>query len=178
MTSKQIKRISLLNMLPKDSIGAEIGVWKGSFSQEILNIIKPKILYLIDPWKYMPKYTQRLYGRKAYNQKYMNRIFLNVKKKFKKYDNVRIIRKTSNACVKDFDNFYFDWVYIAGDHSYAFVMADLCNYIDKVKIGGYITGDDYNCVSVKQAVDTFITTQKNKVIFSTLYNQFIIERIM
>ena len=52
-------RTSLLEMIPKDSVCVEIGVWKGKFSKQILDKVKPEKLHLIDPWKFMPEYSSR-----------------------------------------------------------------------------------------------------------------------
>lgn len=56
----------LLEMLPENSIGMEIGVHLGDFSQEILEKVKPKELHLVDPWKYEKSdaYNKALYGVK------------------------------------------------------------------------------------------------------------------
>jgi hypothetical protein len=40
------RRPFLLEMLPKNSVGAEIGVWKGDFSDRILKALNPKQLHL------------------------------------------------------------------------------------------------------------------------------------
>jgi len=55
----------VLRNFPKNSVGAEIGVWKGDFSQEILGIVKPRKLHLIDPWAYQDsvEFSRALYGR-------------------------------------------------------------------------------------------------------------------
>jgi hypothetical protein len=50
LSPRQRIRLALLEMLPKNSIGAEIGVSAGDFSQEILNVLAPRELVLIDPW--------------------------------------------------------------------------------------------------------------------------------
>ena len=57
----------LLKTLPKYSIGLEIGVHKGEFSQKILNCIKPKKLHLVDPWNYFKEetYKRSWYGGKV-----------------------------------------------------------------------------------------------------------------
>lgn len=39
----------LLELLPRDSEGAEIGVWQGNFSALILSVVGPRRLHLIDP---------------------------------------------------------------------------------------------------------------------------------
>ena len=44
------KRENFLNILPKNSIGAELGVLKGEFTKHILEIVRPKELHLIDLW--------------------------------------------------------------------------------------------------------------------------------
>src|SRR6266436_6441580 len=43
-------RIELLKTMPKGSVVAEVGVFKGNFSRRILEIIEPQRLHLIDPW--------------------------------------------------------------------------------------------------------------------------------
>jgi len=50
-----------------------------------------------------------------------------------------------------------DFIYIDGNHSYKSAKEDILNYFPKVKIGGLISGDDYNHpmndYGVKKAVD-------------------------
>ena len=43
-------RTDILDLIPKGGIFAEIGVFTGDFSEEILNRISPDILYLVDIW--------------------------------------------------------------------------------------------------------------------------------
>ncbi|NOZ45982.1 MAG: hypothetical protein GXO79_04285 [Chlorobi bacterium] len=43
-------RKTLLKMMPRNSVCAEVGTWKGEFSKQILEIAKPRKLYLIDPY--------------------------------------------------------------------------------------------------------------------------------
>jgi hypothetical protein len=60
-------REHLLEILPKNSVCAEVGVHRGEFSARVLQIVNPKELHLIDPWKYEPSdtYKDALYGGKA-----------------------------------------------------------------------------------------------------------------
>ena len=39
----------LLHSLPRNSVGAEIGVWRGEFSADIVRRVRPRRLHLIDP---------------------------------------------------------------------------------------------------------------------------------
>ena len=54
-------------MLPRKSIGAEIGVHKGDFSRKILRTVSPAALHLIDPWRHETSetYKDAWYGGQA-----------------------------------------------------------------------------------------------------------------
>ena len=80
---------------------------------------------------------------------------------------VFVHRAFSNEVCRDFPDNHFDWIYIDGNHLYEFVKRDLESYCQKVKVGGYITGDDYAGWGwwqggVKKAVDEFIRTKRVK----------------
>ena len=83
LSGKKDPRVFLLSQLPKNSVGAEIGVWKGSLSQKALKIVRPKEFHLIDPWKFLPEFGGRWYsGAVAENQADMDKIYQSVSKKF------------------------------------------------------------------------------------------------
>jgi hypothetical protein len=63
---KKNPRSHVLNLIRNGDICAEIGVWKGSFSQQLLRK-KPKKLHLIDPWLYLPQFGDRCYGARGDN---------------------------------------------------------------------------------------------------------------
>ena len=48
--SRSSERRSLLEGLPKDSVGAEVGVFKGDYAERICAVVRPAQLHLIDPW--------------------------------------------------------------------------------------------------------------------------------
>ena len=125
-----------LKYINKGDICAEVGVWKGRLSREILKH-KPAKLHLIDAWK-----TQDVIER-CYNieQEELNKIYEKVSNKFSKLSNVKIHRNFSTDV--NFSKEYFDWVYIDADHSYDAVKKDLEFYYPLVKRGGYLCGDDY-----------------------------------
>lgn len=149
----------LLKEIPKGGICAEIGVWKGEFSERILKVARPGQLHLIDPWVFQPGYPNRDYGgREAKNQSDMDMMYNQVDRRFGNRCEVTMHRGYSQDVAPVFPNNYFDWVYIDGDHSYEAVKLDLELYSPKVKPGGYITGDDYEWETVKRAVDEFVKT--------------------
>lgn len=176
----------LLKMMPRRSICAEIGVWKGEFSRKILEIVKPDKLHLIDPWKYQVDFGKRLYGGShAKNQQDMDAIYSDVSSLFKDNERVVIHRKLSHIAVDAFRDNYFDWIYIDGNHYYDFVKKDLELYYPKVKKNGFITGDDYLWTSpelngdlpVKRAVDEFVN-KYSQVKIKLMRSQFVIEKLL
>jgi len=45
--------------------------------------------------------------------------------------------------VKDFEDDSIDFVYIDGNHSFKYVAEDICEWVKKVKVGGFVCGHDY-----------------------------------
>jgi len=163
----------VLNLVKRNFICAEIGVWKGEFSQSIFNK-KPGHLYLIDPWEYMPVYTDRWYGGKlAKCDDDMESIFDSVKKQFGGCSNVSVCRGDSGLIVPTLPN--LDWSYVDGNHSYDFVLKDISNCYNITKTGGFVCGDDLQKPEVKKALDRFVKVHKIKRVEIRGY-QFIIEK--
>jgi len=156
----------------KRAICAEIGVFMGSMSSQIIIQSNPKMLHLIDPWIWRPGWIK--HGLK--NQEAVDKLYENIRAKFSK-KKVKVHRGLSEHVVSEFSNEYFDWVYIDGRHSYDGVLQDLTLYYPKVKPGGLIVGDDYNIKMtdrVKRAVKEF-TSSKN-IEFKTKNNQYWFEK--
>jgi len=153
----EFKRRFVLKTMPKNSICAEVGVFMGDFSKEILKIIKPKKLHLIDPWAYP-----------GYEKKYKY-----VANRFKSEiasGQVSIERGTAHDVVNKFPDNYFDWVYLDGGHRYDLLTQQFVEYFPKIKKGGYFTGDDYGgynewyLENVTKGVDDFIAQNKTNII--------------
>ena len=136
-------RKRLLRLLPEDSVGAEIGVWKGDFSEQILEIARPKLLHLVDPWSFQPDFSDRMFGGTvAKSQADMDAIFEGTKARLADHANVQYWRMTSDDFFEQFPE-KLDWVYIDGNHFYDWVKRDIENALKVVKPGGYVCGDDY-----------------------------------
>ena len=73
-----------------------------------------------------------------------------------KYPNVTLIKDNSLNSSKNFENELLDLVYLDGNHSYDGVINDVSYWYNKIKIGGVLSGHDYNQISVKKAVDEII----------------------
>jgi hypothetical protein len=73
----------------------------------------------------------------------------------KPFNNIRLIRKTSDDAINDLINENFDFIYIDGIHTYNQVNKDIDNYRPLIKKGGFIGGHDYHPVwsGVVQSID-------------------------
>lgn len=171
--------------MPKNSICAEIGVWKGEFSKKILMHVTPSMLHLIDPWEYQTGFGKRLYGGTvAQSQTDMDTIYRQVVDEFAKSSGVKIHRAFSDAASSIFPDEYFDWVYVDGNHYYDYVLSDLRNYAPKIKTNGFLTGDDYFWTSVElngdrpvlRAVDEFLKGNESFTLVKIIGSQFILKK--
>jgi hypothetical protein len=165
--SRQLAREHLLCEMPSGSVCAEIGVHEGDFSEQILSIVEPRRLHLIDPWRHEEggRYEDSRYGGLGQvGQSIMDQRYEKVRERFGELvrnGQVRIHRSPSSSACDSFEDHYFDWIYLDGNHLYAFVERDLELYYPKVKPGGLITGDDYGARGwwnngVQKAVDKFV----------------------
>lgn len=134
-------REELLNLLPKNSIGVEIGVFRGEFSDIILEIVNPNKLYLIDPWIGTINSGDKNGENMQYinGDNYYNDVIL---PKYKNDERVNVIKSYSKELL-NFEDDFFDWGYIDGDHTYDGVKFDLELLRNKIKNGGIILGHDY-----------------------------------
>ncbi len=160
-----------------NAIGAEIGVFSGSFSYNVLLKKNPKKLYLIDPWTFphQPRFQDETDPN---GQPQMNRMYQNVCDLFHPFENVEIIRERSELAHELFEDNYFDYVYIDGEHSYNAVLSDLTNYLPKIKVGGLLIGDDYGWEGIEPAVKDFLEAHSDTCIFvDAKVGQYVLQRI-
>lgn len=132
----------------KNLIIAEIGVAHGIHASEMLKYLNIKKLYLIDPFvKY--KDTGVDYDFSEAKPQKMDALMAC-------RDKIEWIKKYSMEAVKDFEDEYFDFVYIDANHQYEYVLEDIKAWLPKVKKGGVLGGHDYDLDGVKKAVaETF-----------------------
>lgn len=140
------ERSPVLEYLPKRSVGAELGVWKGNFSAQLLEALQPTRLYLIDPWQINEDAAHKSawYGSKKRPD--MHAIYEGVLRRFEKerqQGSVVILRQPSSAGLRAIPDNSLDFVYIDGDHEYTAARTDCFLAYEKIKAGGVICGDDY-----------------------------------
>lgn len=144
-------------------VGAEIGVDRGLYSEELSKQNPGVKLYCIDPWKSYRKYPEHLV------QHDLNVNYNNTKKRLVPY-NCEIIRKSSTGALKDFGPESLDFVYIDGNHEYDYIKEDLIGWTKVVKKGYIISGHDYKSVKkelkgVTRALDEYIKEHNISMLF-------------
>jgi hypothetical protein len=178
-------RDCILVPIAAGAVCAEIGVYKGDFSEFILRR-KPKKLHLIDPWKFEPDatYAKSFYGGTlGKDQEKMDSIYKSILGRFHTAiasGIVEVHRSASAAYASHFPDNYFDWIYIDGNHQYDFVKQDLEVFLPKVKSHGLLAGDDYGLPGwwqdgVTRAVDeAVISGRVEKVLIAN--RQFLLRK--
>jgi predicted O-methyltransferase YrrM len=131
--------------LCKNPIGVEVGVFYGLHAIQIMNLLNPSILYLVDPYNYSNTSPE---NNITSNQEAFN----SVKKNVKEYPNVRFILQPSVLAADMFPDKYFDFVYIDAEHTYKAVKEDVEAWLPKVRYNGVIAGHDFGMEEVKKAI--------------------------
>jgi hypothetical protein len=132
-------RQDLLKTLPPGLAIAELGVFAGDFSQEILDLCQPTQLMLIDRWEGMQacgdQHGDHIIWRDG------EELFQAVLKRFSTAPEVDVVRGDSTL-VSGFSD-AFDFVYIDADHDEKAVYADLLAANLSLRASGMIGGHDY-----------------------------------
>lgn len=172
---KNKRRIQFVKeVLPKHSIGAEIGVHKGRFTPILFKITKPQKLHLIDPWWLKGEQWEWDLGNRSTSD-----AVINIIKKFKsELANQTISLEIGNdlEILTIFPDQYFDWIYLDTTHSYEQTKEELSLLKCKVKSEGVIAGDDWRTDSthrhhgVYKAIQEFIKQEPYYLIYANENN--------
>jgi cephalosporin hydroxylase len=120
-------------LITEDSLIVEVGVRLGE-NACLMFLRNPKKMILIDPWIQSGSYPHHSKNNKFYQR---------VSNVFSNFDNVEILRQKSEDAHEKFEDSYFDLVYVDSGHTRVDVLRDLNLWSKKIKVGGYIVGDDY-----------------------------------
>jgi hypothetical protein len=152
-------RNHLIEQLPKGAVWAEIGVYRGDFSQNILDLAAPSELCLVDSWTFEMKDHNPLddasenfsaFGGKIHWDHFgddpkatQEENYKFVKDRFAKAKNVRIIRDDSVKAIRGLSDEHFDVIYIDANHQYEYVLRDMTEARKKLKPGGILLLNDF-----------------------------------
>ena len=164
------KRAYILEQLNKNSKVVEVGVWKGDFSKQIWNISSPNLLVLVDSWTFDEKVrgcAPQVNGEEPLNQNFFDQAKNDTFNKFEKFQNVHILDLNSLDASNNYEDNFFDYIYIDAEHTYEAVTNDLKVWYPKLKKNGILFGDDYywreedDTLSLHKAYQEFIV--KNNI---------------
>lgn len=152
-------RIDLLRLIPQRGVWTEIGVYRGDFSQNVLEICNPSELVLIDSWAYAlaehnpfpdisENYTAFLgknhwehFGDNPVTTQDDNYNF--VKNRFAHDSRVKVVRNQSYKAIMETPDGYFDVMYIDANHTYDYVLRDMLEARPKLRPGGIMLLNDF-----------------------------------
>lgn len=136
------KRIDLISDLLKGAVIAEIGVHRGVFAFEMMELPNLGKLYCVDSWRHQPDYDDPVAGE-DHEENY--RLTLQHLSGHLKGGRVEIIRMDSLAAAMllHSSEVELDAVFLDASHSYASVLADLCAWSRVLKLGGQLLGHDF-----------------------------------
>lgn len=143
----------------------EIGVYRGEYTK-ILAKSGLKV-YGVDPWLAYVEYPYYQFKNEQWREDKNYEITI---ENIKDYQNVQLIRTTSINALDYFEDESIDAVYIDGNHSFKYVAEDICNWIKKVKKGGFICGHDYfygnpENMHVRYVVDAYVVAHGIKTLW-------------
>jgi methyltransferase family protein len=160
--------------IPKNGIGAELGVLKGTFSRVLLKSTKAKELHLIDPWYFLDAEWTWVGENTSTVDALCNILQTNKKEINEKKFFVHV--QDDIEVLKSFPDAYFDWAYIDSSHAYQHTVMELEILLKKVKSSGIICGDDWRPDinhrhhGVFKAVNEFINKHHYDLIYANEEN--------
>ena len=153
-TLRPDNRRDILELFPKGGVIAELGVFRGVYSERILERCQPKLLYLVDLWGsrvdwWIDGDVRSVSGGEAYHC---------CCSKFESNHVVRMRRESTIDFLASMPDRSLDVVYLDADHGYCSVRDELALAWPRMKPGGWISGHDYCDLfpGVVQAVSEFI----------------------
>ena len=124
------------------AICAEVGVAGGVNAKTMLEEMPNAKFYLVD--QYLPYYTECDAEKTVEHNIQKREEMIGNVQAFK--SRVHYVNLPSVVAARAFDDGFFDYVYIDGDHSAEEVRKDVFAWISKVKPGGMLAGHDWHIV--------------------------------
>ncbi|MCK9351249.1 MAG: class I SAM-dependent methyltransferase [Candidatus Paceibacterota bacterium] len=116
--------------------GVELGVYKGKYSEILMNRMPGLDLTAVDSWKAYK-------GYKDYPDADLEINAFNQAKTRSQTRGFKILQDWSVDASRKFEDESLDFIYIDSNHDFAHVIEDLAAWSPKVKKGGIISGHDF-----------------------------------
>ena len=134
---------------------AELGVARGIFAEALLsNCPEISTYYLIDPWRHLEDWNKPAnrddHSFEAFYEETMART--------EPWTSARVVlRGRTTEVIHSIPDESLDFAYVDGDHTLRGITVDLLRIWPKVKVDGFIGGDDF-CPSIWQHTEGFEPT--------------------
>lgn len=158
-------RRELLNLISKKCKFLELGVFRGEFAKEIIQVVNPSELYLVDIWVGEMGSGDKD-GANYVKINDMQSVYLGLHHQVKNKPTIHLVRCESVPFLQSYEENYFDAIYVDADHSEAAVYNDMVNSLRVIKPGGMLMGHDYHH-QIKIAVDKFCVDYNQTIEYIT-----------
>lgn len=146
------------------TVGAEVGVERGKYSEVLLKANPTLHLYSIDAWQAYEGYRDHM------TQEEMDVLFDDAKKRLVSFsDRNELIKGFSTEVAESFEDESLDFVYLDANHEFQHVVNDIAAWERKVKVGGIVAGHDYIrrknaqfLMQVPYAIDAYVAAYEIK----------------
>lgn len=152
-------RNDLIRQIPRGLRWAEVGVYRGDFSETVLNICAPEEYLLIDSWTWeiqehkpfgdTPENFAGFAGKIHWEHfgddpnGVQEKNYEYVKGRFAGIPAVKVIRAMSVEAIQMLPDRHFDVMYIDANHQYEYVLRDMMEARNKLKLGGLMLMNDF-----------------------------------
>lgn len=176
--------VRFLNSVKAERV-AELGVYRGDFAARLLQECGSiEKYYMIDPWRHLDHWNKPANASDDVFEQYLSEA--KAKTDFASQKRI-VLRGTTTEVIDQIPDGELDFAYIDGDHTLKGVAIDLIRVFPKIKVGGWIGGDDFSR-TIWQHSTTFEPTlvfpfavyfaeAVGNRIFSLPDSQFLIEKV-
>lgn len=138
-------RTAVLKDIPKNGMIAEVGVAYGDFSEVLIAELNPKKFIAIDSFSIISS-DEEPWGKNELTKTGMTHEDY-YRKRFEGKVNMEIKKGYSWEKLGEFEDDYFDYIYVDAGHKYPDVSRDIEALTSKVKVNGYVQFNDYTIMA-------------------------------
>jgi hypothetical protein len=134
----------ILAGIPGGGVGAEVGVFRGHFSEVILRTLTPRKFFMIDPWTKLGEFFPWADEYTAFGKLPTALARREAQLRAAKFPGTQtvMIEESFPACIAQIDE-PLDWIYIDSSHKYSDTLQELKAAASILKPDGVIIGDDF-----------------------------------
>lgn len=174
MRTFETREDMIRSLVPAGGTYVEVGVFEGTFTQKLMEILKPKKLIAMDIF-----HGQMGSGdQDGNNFKFVDLSTIYERLKRSETPSFRVWKGWSYDLLGFLDDNEYDMIYLDADHSYEGTIRDLKLAFPKIRNGGWLMGHDYemNMAKANRAYDFGV--RKAVEDFCKEFNQNIFARAM